>query len=311
SPERVAVAFGAGGAGLLEVQPFFEARERSRRMPLRHHFGEMQCGMGRWVAWHLGFSGPRACPSTACSSSLTAIGVAAGWIRRGIADAAVAGGAESLSPLTYSGFNTIQALAPEPCSPFSAHRRGMSLGEGGAALFLEERDRALARGARILAEIRAFATSADAHHMTAPHPEGAGAAQVIRECLEQAGLPPEAIGLVDAHGTGTAANDSAECAAIRDVFGPHAEGLPVVSHKSGVGHCLGAAGAVECAIAVAALTEDTVPPNLRIEEPDPEFEPVAFPSRSRPGAGLENVLTDSFAFGGSNAALILGRGEEA
>lgn len=310
-PHRVAVVMGAGAAGLLEACAFFEARERDHRDVLRHHFGEIQSSTSRWVAFRFGFEGPRACPSTACSSSLTAIGLGLRWIQSGEVDAAVVGGAESLSRLTFSGFNAVGALGPEPCSPFALGRLGMSLGEGGAALVLENRESALARGAPILAELLSFATSADAHHMTAPHPEGRGAAQVIRSCLTQAGVSPGAIGFVDAHGTATPANDQAECAALRDVFGDAANGLPVVSHKSAVGHCLGAAGAVETAFAIMALAADTIPPNLRIGEVDPDCEPFHFPAVARPDAGLEFVLKESFGFGGSNAALLLGRGDRA
>jgi len=309
APHRVAVVMGAGAAGLLEACEFFHAREQGVRKPLRHHFGEIQSSTSRWVAFRFGFEGPRACPSTACSSSLTAIGLGMRWIRSGEVDAAVVGGAESLSSLTWSGFNAVSALGPEPCSPFARHRRGMSLGEGGAALVLEDREHALARGAAVLAEVLSFATSADAHHMTAPHPEGRGAAQVMRSCLDQAGLTPGQIGLVGAHGTATPANDKAECAALREVFGDAANGLPVVSHKSAVGHCLGAAGAVETAFEVMALMTDTIPPNLRISEVDPDCAPFDFPAAARPDAGLEYVLKESFGFGGSNAALILGRGD--
>jgi len=309
APHRVAVVMGAGAAGLYEAYAFFKAREDGRRAPVRHHFGELQSSTGRWVAYRFGFMGPRACPSTACSSSLTAIGLGLRWIRDGEVDAAVVGGAESLSRLTFSGFNAVGALAPEPCSPFALDRRGMSLGEGGAALVLEDRDHALARGAPLLAELLSFATSADAHHMTAPHPQGLGAANVMRSCLTQAGLEPEAIGLVNAHGTATPANDQAECAALREVFGAAAKGLPVVSHKSGIGHCLGAAGAVEASFAVMALLADTIPPNLRISEVDPDCAPFDFPVAARTDAGLQYVLKESFGFGGSNAALILGRGD--
>jgi len=309
APHRVAVVMGAGAAGLHEVSAFFEAREQGRRAAIRHHFGEIQSSTSRWVAYRFGFEGPRACPSTACSSSLTAIGLGMRWIRSGEVDAAVVGGAEGLSRLTFSGFNAVGALAPEPCSPFARDRRGMSLGEGGAALVLEDRDHALARGAPRLAELLSFATSADAYHMTAPHPEGRGAAQVVRSCLEQAGLPPGEVGLVDAHGTATPANDKAECAALREVFGAAAEGLPVVSHKSGVGHCLGAAGAIEASFAVMALSADTIPPNLRIREVDPDCAPFHFPVVARERAGLEYVLKESFGFGGSNAAMIIARGD--
>ncbi len=308
SLDRIGVVLGAGAAGLLEAQAYFEARQAGERAAVRHHLGEMQSGTGRWLAWRFGFEGPRACPSTACSSSLTAIGLGATWIRQGDIDAAVVGGAENLSPLTHAGFNSVHALSPTPCRPFDRNRDGMSLGEGGAALVLEERDSAIRRGARIQAEILGFATSSDAHHMTAPHPEGAGAAIAIRRCLEQADLAPDEVDAIFAHGTGTAANDAAECEALRAVLGGAAEGRPVVSQKSAFGHTLGAAGALECVTAIAAMASDTLPPNQRLDGVDPACSPFHFPTEALHSAGLRHVLKQSFGFGGSNAALLLGRG---
>jgi len=307
-PERVAVSFGAGAAGLLEAHDFFLEREKRGRAVLRHHLGEMQCGMSRWISYRFGFEGPRCCPSTACSSSLTAIGIGAAWIAGGEVDACVAGGAESLGQLTFSGFNSVGALGPGPCSPFAANRKGMSLGEGGAALVLEARDHAEERGAPILAEVLSFGTSSDAHHMTAPHPEGAGAVPLVTRCLERAGLAAGDIGYVSAHGTGTLANDEAECTVLRQVFGNHAADLAVSSQKSALGHCLGAAGAIECVLTVQALVTGTVPPNLRIDEVDPACGPFRFPAEATQIDGLRHALKQSFGFGGSNSAMVLGAG---
>jgi 3-oxoacyl-[acyl-carrier-protein] synthase II len=307
----VAVCFGAGAAGLLEAHRYYHGLETRGRASLPHYLGEIQSGTARWIAWRHGFTGPRTCPSTACSSSLTAIGIGASWIADGRVDACVAGGAESLGELTFSGFDAVSALGPEPCSPFRLGRKGMSLGEGGAALVLEERERALARGATILAEILSFGTSADAHHMTAPHPEGRGAAAVVSRCIARAGLAPADIGYVSAHGTGTQANDEAECAALRLVFEDHSRDLPVTSQKSALGHCLGAAGAIECAVTVKALATKTVPGNLRLDEVDPACEPFRFPTEATSLPDLRYALKQSFGFGGSNAALVLAAGDAA
>jgi len=310
TPDRVSVCFGAGAAGLLEAWEFFHQRETRGRAVLKHHFGEMQCGTSRWVASRFGFSGPRCCPSTACSSSLTAIGIGASWIASGDVDACVAGGAEGLGQLTFTGFNSVNALGPEPCSPFARDRKGMSLGEGGAALILESLDLAEARGAPVLAEILSFGTSMDAHHMTAPHPEGAGVVPLLERCIGEAGVEVGEIGYVSAHGTGTLANDEAECAALRRVFGDHSSRLAVASQKSAFGHCLGAAGAIECATTVKALSTGILPPNLRIGDVDPACGPFRFPSEATEATDLKFALKQSFGFGGSNSAMLLGRGAD-
>ncbi|MEN8150335.1 MAG: beta-ketoacyl-[acyl-carrier-protein] synthase family protein [Planctomycetota bacterium] len=309
--DRVSVCFGAGAAGLLEAWDFFRRRDEGGRPGLRHYFGEIQSGTSRWIAHRFGFEGPRTCPSTACSSSLTAIGIGASWIAAGEVDACVAGGAEGLGQLTFSGFDAVSALGPVPCSPFSAGRRGMSLGEGGAALVLESMENARARGATILAEVLSFGTSLDAHHMTAPHPEGAGVVPLIERCIEEAGLTAGDIGYVSAHGTGTIANDVAECTALSRVFGDHAARLAVASQKSALGHCLGAAGAIESAVTVQALADGVVPPNLRLAEVDPDCGSFRFPTEATPMPDLRYALKQSFGFGGSNAALVLGTGEDA
>ena len=210
---------------------------------------------------------------TACSSSATAIGYAADRIRLGHVDVALAGGAEGLTRLTYAGFGCLRATAPgdEPCRPFDAERKGLTLGEGAAVLVLEDYERARARGATILAVVAGWGITADAHHMTAPHPEGEGAARAMRMALDDAKLSADAIGYVNAHGTGTPHNDAAETLAIKRVLGARAPSVPVSSIKSMVGHTLGAAGAIEAVASVLSLARGFLPPTVHLRTPDPAF----------------------------------------
>jgi 3-oxoacyl-[acyl-carrier-protein] synthase II len=241
---------------------------------------------------------------TACSAGAMAIGCALDLVRRGRAQVALAGGAEPLSTLTLYGFQALRALSPEPCRPFDADRRGLSLGEGAAILVLEELGAARARGATILAELAGFGATADGHHMTAPAPDGEGAARATLAALADAGLAPTEIDYVNAHGTGTPHNDPAEAAALRRVFAGRTERLPVSSTKSQLGHTLAAAGALEAAATVLALGAGFVPATVTLLRPDPacELDHVAGSPRR---AQLRAALSSSFGFGGNNAVLAL------
>ncbi|HEY3359134.1 MAG TPA: beta-ketoacyl-[acyl-carrier-protein] synthase family protein [Polyangia bacterium] len=260
------------------------------------------------IAEAFGAYGPRATLMTACSSSATAIGYAGDLIRCGRAAVALAGGTEPLCRLTYAGFSALRAMAPEPCRPFDLERNGLTLGEGSATLVLEDLAHARARGARVLAELRGYGVSADAHHMTAPDPEGDGAARAIRDALRDAELSPAAIDYVNAHGTATQYNDPVETLALKKVFGEHAAKLMVSSTKAMTGHALGAAGAIEAAICVFALRDGVIPPTLGLEHPDPACDLDYVPGAPRTRA-IRFALSNSFGFGGSNTALVLGRGE--
>jgi nodulation protein E len=255
------------------------------------------------ISMEFGITGPSFTISTACSSSSHAIGQAFWMVRSGMTDLALAGGSEA--PFSFGilkAWEAMRVVSPETCRPFSKDRKGMVLGEGGAMLVLEPLEAAQARGARIHAEIVGFGMSADASHITQPSAEGA--ARAMRAALRDAGLGPERIGYINAHGTGTLANDSTETAAIRSVFGAHAEGLPVSSTKSMHGHALGAAGALECLAAIAALRDCVLPPTANFNEPDPECDLDVIPNLSR-RAQVEFALSNSFAFGGLNAVLAL------
>jgi 3-oxoacyl-[acyl-carrier-protein] synthase II len=248
---------------------------------------------------------------TACATGSNAIGEAAEIIRRGDAEAMIAGGAESgILPITVAGFNVMDAISrrndnPQGASrPFDKDRDGFVIGEGAGALVLESFEHAQARGATILAEVDGYAATNDAYHISAPAENGAGAAACMRLALQDAGLRPEQIGYINAHGTSTRLNDASETAAIKTVFGEHAYDVPISSTKSMSGHLLGAAGAVEAVLCIQALRDGVAPPTINYTTPDPECDLDYIPNRARPLA-LEHVMSNSFGFGGHNACLIL------
>jgi nodulation protein E len=258
------------------------------------------------ISMEFGITGPGFTISTACSSSGHAIGQAFEMIRTGKTDLALTGGSEATFSFgILKAWEAMRVVSPDTCRPFSKDRRGMILGEGGAMLVLEPLEAAVARGARIHAEIVGFGMSSDACHITQPSSDGA--VRAMRVALRDAGLRPEQIGYINAHGTGTAANDKSEAAAIRAVFGAHADGLPVSSTKSMHGHLLGAAGALECLATVLALRDGELPPTANFNEYDPECDLDVIQNQARQGQ-VEWALSNSFAFGGLNAVLALRRG---
>jgi nodulation protein E len=255
------------------------------------------------ISMEFGITGPSFTISTACSSAAHAIGQAFWMIRGGITDLAITGGSEA--PFSFGilkAWEAMRVVSPDTCRPFSKDRRGMILGEGAAMFVLEPLDRARARGARIHAEIVGFGMSADANHIT--QPSAGGAARAMRAALKDAGLAPEQIGYINAHGTATPANDVTETAAIRSVFGPHASRLAVSSTKSMHGHALGAAAALECLAATLAVRDGVLPPTANFNEYDPECDLDVVPNCPRK-ADVEYALSNSFAFGGLNAVLTL------
>jgi nodulation protein E len=257
------------------------------------------------VSMEFGLTGPTFTTSTACSSANHAIGQAFWLVRHGTLDAAVTGGSEA--PICYGNlraWETMRVVSPDTCRPFSKDRTGMILGEGGAMFVIENMEAAKARGARIYAEIVGFGMSADAHHLTMPLADGA--AKAMRMALDDGRLAPEEVGYINAHGTGTQANDPMESAAIRQVFGEHADDIRVSSTKSMHGHTLGAAGAIEAAATVLGLKNGLLPPNANFNEPDPEC-PVNVIANEAVAAEPEAALSNSFAFGGLNAVLAFRR----
>jgi nodulation protein E len=257
------------------------------------------------VAMEQKFTGATFTTSTACSSANHAIGQAFWLIRQGTLDCALAGGSEApIVPGHLKAWEGMRVVAPDTCRPFSKNRAGLILGEGAAMLVLETLEQARARGAKIYAELAGFGMSADAHHLTNPLPEGA--ARAMNDALYDAGLSREQINYVNAHGTGTSANDSTETRALRQVFASHADNLAVSSTKSMHGHTLGAAGALEAVATVLALRGDFIPPTANFLERDPACDLDVVPNEART-AQIEAALSNSFAFGGLNAVLAFHR----
>jgi nodulation protein E len=257
------------------------------------------------ISVEMGVTGPVYNISTACSSSNHAIGNAFWMVRHGTAEMAIAGGSEAIFSLGFlKAWEAMRVVSPDTCRPFSKDRRGMILGEGGAMLVLEPLDAAQARGARVYAEIAGFGMSSDAHHITQPSSDGP--ARAIRAALQDAAVAPEQIGYINAHGTGTPANDATETAAIRAVFEGHADKLAVSSTKSMHGHTLGAAGALEAVATVMALDHGVLPPTANFTTPDPACDLDVIPNVAR-AAQVEWAMSNSFAFGGLNAVLVFRR----
>jgi len=248
----------------------------------------------------LGLPGPCTAFMTACSSGANAIGLAADQIRAGRASVMLAGGADTLSQIAFNGFCSLKVVSPDGPRPFDRDRQGMMLGEGAAVLVLEDLEHARARGANVLALLTGYGHSCDAHHLTAPHPEGKGARAAMTEALAQAGLAPADIGYVNAHGTATVDNDRTEGLALNHVFGD--AGVPVSSTKRLTGHTLAAAGAVEAVISIWALQHGLMPANLGLRH-ELEDAPLRLVRELEP-ASLRHVLSNSFGFGGNNAALV-------
>ncbi len=253
------------------------------------------------ICLEFGITGPTYTISTACSSSNHAIGQAFWMVRSGLVDMALTGGSEAVFSYGFlKAWEAMRVVSPDTCRPFSKDRRGLILGEGGAMLVLEALNAARARGAPIYAEIVGFGMSSDAHHITQPSP--AGAAKAMAAALSDGAIAPVEIGYINAHGTGTPANDVTETAAIRSVFGAHADRLVVSSTKSMHGHALGAAGAIEAVATALALRHGMLPPTANFTEPDPECDLDVAPNVAR-ARRVECALSNSFAFGGLNAVL--------
>ena len=253
------------------------------------------------VSMHLGLKGPSFGVTSACSSSNHAFTAALQQIRCGLADVMIAGGAEA--PIMFGilrAWEALRIVAPESCSPFDLNRRGLVLGEGSGVIVLESLEHARARGATIYAEFAGAGSSADAGDLVIPSP--AGPEQALRSCLQDARLNPADIDYINAHGTGTKANDAVECNVIRRVFGEHADRLSLSSTKAMHGHALGGAGAIEVVACIGALTENVVPPTINFETPDPECDLDVTPNHAKERE-VGAVLSNSFAFGGLNSVL--------
>ncbi|MGH2451745.1 MAG: beta-ketoacyl-ACP synthase II [Candidatus Limnocylindria bacterium] len=309
---RVGVAFGSGIGGVSTLVDNIVVHDRDPRRVSAFMIPMMIIDMAAGeIAMKFGAKGPNMGHVSACASSAHSIGEATEMIRRGHADLMLAGGAEAgLIKVAIGAFNAMHALsrrndAPEKASrPFDRERDGFVFAEASGCVLLEEYEFARARKARILAEVVGYGATADAHHITAP-PEGAeGAVRAMRMALEDAGIAPERIGYVNAHGTSTQANDGAETQALKTVFGDGARTVPISSTKSMTGHTLGAAGAIEAIICVLAMREGILPPTINQEVPDPDCDLDYIPNRAR-AARVEYSMSNSMGFGGHNVALIL------
>ncbi|OGL01229.1 MAG: hypothetical protein A3D33_11205 [Candidatus Rokubacteria bacterium RIFCSPHIGHO2_02_FULL_73_26] len=299
-----ALVVGAVGGGMLEAEAWYWERHRRPVRATRALHAIFPSSHAEVVGSVLGLGGPRETVVAACSSGAAALALAADLVADGAAPLALAGGVDALTRICFMGFNALRLLDPEPCRPFDRDRRGMSVGEGAAFVVLERADRARARGARIWAELAGSGTTTDAHHVTAPHPEGEGMVRAMRAALAAAGVGPGAVGYVNAHGTATPQNDRIEARAIRAVFG---EGRLLVSAtKSMIGHTMAAAGALEAVATVLALAHELVPPTAGLDAPDPEASFDCVPRTARE-AQLEAAISNSFGFGGQNVTLLFRR----
>ena len=313
--DRVGILIGTGIGGLGTIVEQMEVmRERGvdRVSPflVPMMISDSASGM---LAIRLGARGPNMAIATACASGNNAIGDAMETIRRGAADAMIAGGAEaSLLPLAMAGMNVMGALStrnedPETASrPFDKTRDGFVMGEGAGMLIIESLESARARGANILCELTGYGTTDDAHHISAPAENGAGAALSMKLAIEDAGLTIDDVDYINAHGTSTPLNDKSETAAIKSVFGEQAYSVPISSTKSMTGHLLGASGAVEAVACIMAIREGIIPATVHYQTPDPECDLDYVPNEARP-ASVENVMSNSFGFGGHNATLVFSR----
>jgi 3-oxoacyl-[acyl-carrier-protein] synthase-1/3-oxoacyl-[acyl-carrier-protein] synthase II len=255
------------------------------------------------IAREFGFDGPCQTVVNACSSGTDAVGFAAAWIRAGLCDVAIAGGADELARITYIGFIALMITDDSPCRPFDLNRKGLNLGEGAGMLVLESEAVRARRGRRARSFVLGYGSGCDAHHLTAPHPDGAGLRRAIGEAFGAAGIGAAEVAFVNAHGTGTPDNDRVESRVLRELL----PGVPYLSTKGYTGHTLGAAGAIEAVFTAACLERGEIPPNAGFETPDPEL--VVTPVRETTAFTGTVALSESLAFGGNNAALLLGRGE--
>ena len=314
-PENTGTIIGSGMGGIaniMETRTLMDAKGPGRVSPFFIPASIINLAAGQ-VAMRTGAAGPSYAPVSACASSNHSIGEAFHAIQRGDADMMLTGGTEAcVTAISFAGFAAARALAgagddPTTASkPFDRNRSGFVHAEGGAILILEELESAKRRGAPILAEVLGFGMSADAYHITAPPENGEGAVRAMRRALKSAGLSPERVDYINAHGTATPVGDLAETRAIRTVFGPHAEKLAVSSTKSMLGHALGGSASIEAGASIFALRDGMIPPTINLRDPDPQCDLDYVPNTARKAA-LDVVISNSFGFGGANTTLVLKR----
>jgi 3-oxoacyl-[acyl-carrier-protein] synthase II len=315
APNRVGILFGTaigGFLGIMEQADVLRERGPERVAPTFIPNVLVDTASGQ-LAIALGFRGPNYAPVSACATGSTAVGEAAELIKRGDADAVLAGGAEAcLHPLILAGFCAMRGLAaedeypPRASRPFDATRAGFVMGEGACVLVLEELEAAERRGATVYAEVLGYAMSNDAHHLAQPDPESVGVGEMMRHALRHAGVEPERVGYINAHGTSTPLGDAAETRAIKEVFGDHAYELAVSSTKSVTGHCFGAAGAIEAMMCVLAVRDGVLPPTMNYVHPDPDCDLDYVPNEARE-TQVEVALSNAMGLGGHNGCVLVGK----
>ncbi len=311
-PYRTAVIVGSGIGGIITLSQQYDVlKEKGPRRVTPFLIPMMLADMGAaQVSMVTGAMGPNFCAVSSCSSGADAIGNAWEMIRREDADVVIAGGSEApLCPIAVAGFNSLHALSknndePQKASrPFDSRRDGFVMGEGAAILILESHESVESRGVKPLAELVGYAATSDAYHITEPGPEGLSAAKAMKLALKKAGLKPEEIDYINAHGTSTPLNDLQETQAIKVAMGEEAHRVPISSTKSMTGHLLGAGGALEAAASVLAIRDGIIPPTINLEQPDPDCDLDYTPNEARPGR-IRTAMSNSFGFGGHNSVLI-------
>jgi 3-oxoacyl-[acyl-carrier-protein] synthase II len=316
-PGRIGILFGSAIGGFLGIMQQHEVLQERGPDRISPHFlpSVLVDSASGQLAISLGLRGPNYAPVSACATGSHAVGEGAEVIRRGDADAVLAGGTEAcMHPLILAGFCAMRGLAaeeehpPRASRPFDATRAGFVIGEGAGALVLEELEAARARGATIYAEVLGYGTSNDAYHMAAPEPEAIGVGQMMRSALDRAGVDPKRVGYINAHGTSTPLGDAAETKAIKDVFGDHAHELAISSTKSMMGHCFGAAGALEAQMSALAIHHGVLPPTINYEHPDPVCDLDYVPNEARE-VEVDVALSNAMGLGGHNACVLVGRVE--
>lgn len=313
----IIIGTGIGGIGTLSAQyDVMHERGSTRVSPFLIPMMLPDAAAGA-IAIELGLRGPNMAVVTACATGTNAVGESAAIITRGDADVVIAGGAEAaIAPIAMAGLSVMNAMStrfedPTTASrPFDRTRDGFVMGEGAAVLVMESKAHAVARGARILAEVSGYGTTNDAFHITSPAENGAGAARCMTIALADAGIAPQDIGYINAHGTSTPLNDKSETAAIKTVFGEHAYDTPISSTKSMTGHLLGASGALEAMFCIKALGSKVLPPTINYSNADPECDLDYVPNQARSVDQLTHTMSNSFGFGGHNATIILSRPQE-
>jgi 3-oxoacyl-[acyl-carrier-protein] synthase II len=306
--EKFGIILGADSGGIFSVEKYFRAiyTHASKRPSPSLLLSFSLATATDHIAQEFDLRGPRTTTATVCSSSAAAIAFAHDAIALGDAELMISGGSDSLCEVTYAGFNSLRAIDPEGCRPFDKNRQGLSLGEGAGILILEELEHARTRGARIWGEVLGYGISAEAHHLTAPEPSGAGIARCIGLALADAGIAPEEVDYINAHGTATPLNDVVETRGIKMAFGKKAYEIPLSSIKSMIGHCLGSAGAIEAVATLLSLHEGIIPPTINYTTPDPECDLDYTPNEAR-AKEIRIAISDSFAFGGNNVCLVFSK----